>query len=271
MTPNSSPAHQKNFLASLFDFGFTSFVTLRFLKIIYAIVVVLTLLSGLSFLVVGLSAARGAQILLVIVLAPLVTLVYLIFARILFEVIALFFRIGDNTTLAVQLLGGGQPGRWAPAAQPGYGPPPDAGGQSAQNPQWGYGAAPGDPSLGATTVTQYGAPPSGYPQSPGQQGQYPQSPGQQGQYPQSPSSQPQYPPPSQAQYAPPPQPSTAAYAQPSQAPTAQYSKPSEGQYSKPSDAPYSKPSDSDSQGQPGQQSDTPPQPGQERWGQSPNP
>ena len=53
MTTNNT--QQKNFLASLFDFGFTSFVTLRFLKVIYAIVVVVVLLAGLAFLIVGLS------------------------------------------------------------------------------------------------------------------------------------------------------------------------------------------------------------------------
>ena len=43
----TSNSQQKNFIASLFDFGFTSFVTLRFLKVIYAIFVVLILLVGL--------------------------------------------------------------------------------------------------------------------------------------------------------------------------------------------------------------------------------
>ena len=42
----TSNSQQKNFIASLFDFGFTSFVTLRFLKVIYAIFVVLILLVG---------------------------------------------------------------------------------------------------------------------------------------------------------------------------------------------------------------------------------
>ncbi len=126
MTTTNS--QQKNFLASLFDFGFTSFVTLRFLKVIYAIFVVLILLGGLFFLIGGLSTGNGLAIIGAIIFAPLVTLVYLVFARIMFEVIAMFFRIGDNTFLAVQLLGG-RGGQWGQGPQPGYGPPAPYGSQ----------------------------------------------------------------------------------------------------------------------------------------------
>ena len=164
MTTNNS--QQKNFIASLFDFGFTSFVTLRFLKVIYAIVVVVVLIGGLAFLIAGLATARGASILFVIIFAPLVTLVYLIFARVTFEIIAMFFRIGDNTFLAVQLLrggnqgggnqGGGNPGgQWNPAPQPGFGPPPQYGTQAfpsaPQTAPQNYGQSRHEPPTGPTS------------------------------------------------------------------------------------------------------------------------
>ena len=132
-TPNTA---QKSFLASLFDFGFTSFVTLRFLKVIYAIITVLILLGGLALLIAGFSTGTAAGIIGTIILVPLFTLVYLILARIAFEVIAMFFRIGDNTFLAVQLLGGGKPGQWGAGPQPGFGRPP------------GYGAPEFPPTVG---------------------------------------------------------------------------------------------------------------------------
>jgi hypothetical protein len=165
MTTNNT--QQKNFLASLFDFGFTSFVTLRFLKVIYAIVVVVVLLAGLAFLIAGLSTARGASILFVIIFAPLVTLVYLIFVRVTFEIIAMFFRIGDNTFLAVQLLRGGNPGgQWNPGPQPGFGPPPQYGTQAfpgAPAP-YNYGPSGNEPSTGPTAPTgpTFGAPQGNY-------------------------------------------------------------------------------------------------------------
>ncbi len=153
----TSNSQQKNFIASLFDFGFTSFVTLRFLKVIYAIFVVLILLAGLFFLIGGLSTGNSLTIIGAIIFAPLVTLVYLVLARIAFEVIAMFFRIGDNTFLAVQLLGGGKAGQWGQGAQPGYGPPAQYGSQA----PWGYGPGAGE-TAGAPTGTPYG---SGAPQA----------------------------------------------------------------------------------------------------------
>ncbi len=168
----TSNSQQKNFLASLFDFGFTSFVTLRFLKVIYAIFVVLILLGGLFVLIGGLSTGNALTIIGVIIFAPLVTLVYLVFARIMFEVIAMFFRIGDNTFLAVQLLGGGRGGQWGQGPQPGYGPPAQYGSQAVPNAPWGYGAAPSE-TAGAPTGAPYGsaAPQPNYGQPQGNYGQ----------------------------------------------------------------------------------------------------
>ena len=86
-------------------------MTLRFLKVVYAIVVVVILLAGLAFLIVGLGTGTSTSILGAIIFAPLITLIYLIFARITFEVIAMFFRIGDNTFLAVTVVARRQPRR----------------------------------------------------------------------------------------------------------------------------------------------------------------
>ena len=88
----------KGFLGALFDFGFTSFVTLRFLKVIYALMACLIVLTGLCFFLV-LVFRGGALILLAIVGVPLVTLLYLVLARVTMEIVALFFRIGENTSV----------------------------------------------------------------------------------------------------------------------------------------------------------------------------
>jgi hypothetical protein len=158
----SGGSQQKSFLASLFDFGFTSFVTLRFLKVIYAIWVVLILIAGAIFLVAGLSSGTSYGILGGLIFAPIITFLYLIGARIFFEIIAMFFRIGDNTFMAVQLLGGkpvgfvppGQAGPVpygapAPGSGPWGGPPVQASGPQGSPypnaPQQPYGQGPDDP------------------------------------------------------------------------------------------------------------------------------
>jgi hypothetical protein len=92
----TSALESKGFFAALFDFGFTSFITLKFLRVIYALLVGTVLLIGLICLVAGLSSG-GIVALFALILAPLVTLLYLIFIRIAMEVIALFFRIGEAT------------------------------------------------------------------------------------------------------------------------------------------------------------------------------
>lgn len=95
----------KNFFAALFDFGFTSFVTLRFLKLIYAILVGLILLTGFIFFV-ALIFRGGVSVILALVGVPIVTLFYLVLARVYTEMIALFFRIGENTSLIARGVGG---------------------------------------------------------------------------------------------------------------------------------------------------------------------
>jgi Domain of unknown function (DUF4282) len=103
----------KGFFPALFDFGFTSFITLKFLRVIYTIVVVFVLLFGLIYLVLGLSQG-GALAVASVFVVPLLTLLSLIYARITMELIAVIFRIGENTTLIAAAL----PDRTAPPAGP---------------------------------------------------------------------------------------------------------------------------------------------------------
>jgi hypothetical protein len=112
----SSPLETKGFFAALFDFGFTSFITLKFLRVIYTILVCLILVVGLIFLIYGLSQGGGPAVAFILV-APLVTLLCLIFVRIYMELIAMFFRIGENTSIMAARLSGQAP----PPAAPGYG------------------------------------------------------------------------------------------------------------------------------------------------------
>lgn len=148
MNKSTNPMETKGFFSGLFDFGFTSFITLRFMKVIYAILVVLILLAGAIFLIGGLSALVNGEAsgLLLLIVAPLVTLLYLVMARIWMEMIALFFRIGENTSImasAVQGPGGGT--TVGAAGGPSGSTPPPPGGWGAPTPPPAPGPGPAGP------------------------------------------------------------------------------------------------------------------------------
>ena len=100
----TAPLAGKGFFASLFDFGFTSFITLQLLSVIYGIVVVLVVLA--SVFAIGAGIYRGGASLFAIVVVPIAALIYLVLARVSMEMIALFFRIGQNTNLMAALASG---------------------------------------------------------------------------------------------------------------------------------------------------------------------
>ncbi len=115
----------KGFFGALFDFSFTSFITLRFLKVIYAVLVGLILLSGVVFFVALLSRG-GLTTLVAIIGVPIVTLLYLVIARVYMEIIALFFRIGENTSIIARNIAPSATGQQSGGTSFGstaYGPP----------------------------------------------------------------------------------------------------------------------------------------------------
>jgi len=95
---NDSLMQSKNFLSSLFDFSFTSFVTLRFIKILYGIFMALAALVALA---VFFTFARqgGVGILLALILGPLTFLIWLLVYRVVLEFVVVIFRIAENTSI----------------------------------------------------------------------------------------------------------------------------------------------------------------------------
>lgn len=115
----SSQDQDTGFFAGLLDFSFTSFITLKFLKVIYAVLVVFVLLSGLVMFV-SLVSRGGGAVLVALVLVPLITLLYLVFARVGMEVLAVLFRIGEDVRTIARAVPGGAGG--VGAGPSGYGP-----------------------------------------------------------------------------------------------------------------------------------------------------
>jgi hypothetical protein len=90
------PGSETNFVRSLYDFSFTTFITTRIVRVLYIIVtVVYSLFAVISF--ITLITRGGFYIAVAIVAVPIAYVLYLAFARVILEVIAVVFRIAEYT------------------------------------------------------------------------------------------------------------------------------------------------------------------------------
>jgi hypothetical protein len=93
------------FFAALFDLDFKTFIALRFIKIIYVIALVFIGLGSVGVFFVSI----GNGDVLTAIFALVFFLFYLIIVRVWLEVIAVLFRIGENTTAIRETLNKGTP------------------------------------------------------------------------------------------------------------------------------------------------------------------
>ena len=93
--PQAQDISAASFFGGLFDFGFTKFITLSFLKFIYVLVVVVMGVVLLGFIVAGF-AGGAITGLVALVLGPIVTLLYLTWIRMGMEFLAVVFRMADD-------------------------------------------------------------------------------------------------------------------------------------------------------------------------------
>ncbi|MGB9619047.1 MAG: DUF4282 domain-containing protein [Armatimonadota bacterium] len=98
---------QKSFFARLFDFSFSEFITMSVIRVLYVIAVIASAIGALMMLVTGLmslgeSVLRGLGM---IILSPIMFILYVICARIWFELILIIFRIEEHTE---KIAGAGQ-------------------------------------------------------------------------------------------------------------------------------------------------------------------
>lgn len=94
--PRPQSAAAKSFLSALFDFGFTSFVTPKVVKVLYPLIMILTGLSALSFVAIAFRASTGFGIVSLFILAPLFFLVVTAIYRILLEFFIVIFRVAED-------------------------------------------------------------------------------------------------------------------------------------------------------------------------------
>lgn len=86
----------KGFVASLFDFGFNSFVTPKVVKVLYVLIMIMIGLSALVFLLFAFRVNALFGILSLVILCPLYFFVYLALWRIVLEIFVVVFRIADD-------------------------------------------------------------------------------------------------------------------------------------------------------------------------------
>jgi Domain of unknown function (DUF4282) len=94
--PSEDRASSKGFVASLFDFGFTSFVTPTVVKVLYVLIMIVLALTGLGFAVSAFTLNKIAGIFVLIVVAPLFFFVFLALYRIVLELFIVIFRIAED-------------------------------------------------------------------------------------------------------------------------------------------------------------------------------
>lgn len=96
-TPAQIPAARKGFVASLLDTSFSTLVTTRVIRFLYILLLVLVGLGLLGFIVAAIASGSLSQILVALIVGPLMALLYVIYARVILEVILAIFRLLESS------------------------------------------------------------------------------------------------------------------------------------------------------------------------------
>jgi hypothetical protein len=89
-------ADTRGFLGALFDFGFTSFVTPKVIKVLYMLIVIGTVVSALVFTIVAFKASTVFGFLMLVLGDPLFILIVLAIYRIILEFFVVTFRVAED-------------------------------------------------------------------------------------------------------------------------------------------------------------------------------
>lgn len=84
------------FFKALFDFSFTEFVTSKIIKLLYGLTIFFAGIIALIIIITGFSVHAGTGILALLIVAPLIFLILVIYGRVLLEIIIVVFRIAEH-------------------------------------------------------------------------------------------------------------------------------------------------------------------------------
>lgn len=94
--PAQERARAKGIVGSLFDFGFTSFLTPKVIKVLYVLIMVVLGLAGLGSAFAAGQLSTVAGIFVLVIVAPVLFFVFLALYRIFLELFVVIFRIGED-------------------------------------------------------------------------------------------------------------------------------------------------------------------------------
>ncbi len=86
----------KGFLGSLFDVNFSSLIVTRVIKAVYVIAIILIGIEAIGLLILAVAMKSPGEITAALVIIPIVSLLTLIWVRILLELVIIIFRIGED-------------------------------------------------------------------------------------------------------------------------------------------------------------------------------
>ena len=93
----------QGFLASLFDVSFSSLVTTRVIKVLYVLSMILIGLGAIVVIIAAFTNSVAAGVITLFVIAPFVALLYLVYVRVLLEIVIAIFRIMETNVELVAL------------------------------------------------------------------------------------------------------------------------------------------------------------------------
>lgn len=86
---------EKGFLATIFDFSFSEFVTTKVIKFLLGLAIIVNVIFTIMIIVGGFSNSTFQGIIFLI-LSPVIYLILMLFSRIYLELIIVIFRIAEN-------------------------------------------------------------------------------------------------------------------------------------------------------------------------------
>jgi hypothetical protein len=125
---------ERGFLSSLFDISFSSLITTKVIKVLYVLSMIIIGLGALFFIGAAFADSAAAGVIVLVVVAPLFALLYLVYVRVLLEIVIVIFRIMETNIELVELQRASQGG---PPTGPTTTMPPPGGPSSPPPPQMG--------------------------------------------------------------------------------------------------------------------------------------
>jgi hypothetical protein len=93
----------RGFFAGLFDVSFGSLITPKVIKFVYVLSMIIIGLFALFLVGAAFSNSVAGGIIVLLIVAPLLGLLYLIYVRVLLELVIVIFRIMESNAELVEL------------------------------------------------------------------------------------------------------------------------------------------------------------------------